>query len=292
MIPQEIMQQIRRIQIRTNRMVNELLAGKYESVFKGRGVEFKEVREYVAGDDIRMIDWNVTARSGTPHVKVLAEERELTVMLMVDASASGTFGTVRRLKKELAAEFCAAMAISAIQSSDKVGLIVFTDEVELYVPPGKGRRHVSRVIRETLFFEPKRRGTNIAEALHFMNRVLRRRAVVFLVSDFLAGGYGDALSVANRRHDVIATVVTDPREESLPDTGLVAVVDPETGARTTIDTSDASVRGQYWQVMAQHAKQRDQVFHRSRVDTIRIRTDRPYMDEVYRFFRMRERRHG
>lgn len=290
MIPSEVMAQIRRIQIRTNRMVNEILAGQYESVFKGQGMEFKEVREYVAGDDIRSIDWNVTARSGSPHVKLLAEERELTVMLMVDASASGRFGSVERFKNELAAEMCAVMAFSAIKNNDKVGLIIFTDQVELYIPPQKGRKHVLRVIREVLYFEPKGTKTNIPNALHYLNGVTRRRAVVFLLSDFMADDYDAALKIANKRHDVIAVTVTDPREEQLPDVGLIAVRDAEGGGETLVDTSDPTVRSRYAEEMLRRAQQRDQVFRVAKVDAMHVRTDKGYVDEIYRFFRMREKR--
>jgi len=292
MIPQEVMKQIRRIQIRTSHVVNDILAGQYESVFKGQGMEFKEVRAYVPGDDIRMIDWNVTARTGVPHVKLLAEERELTVMLLVDASASGRFGSVGRFKNELAAELCAVLAFSAIKNNDKVGLIVFTDDVELYVPPSKGRRHVLRVIRDVLFFKPKGKGTDIPRALRFLDGVTTRRAVAFLVSDFMAEDYETPLRLANRRHDVIAVSVSDPREETLPDVGYVAVRDTETGRETLIDTSDPAARKAYEQVAAERAKRRDQVFQRTRVDAIHVRTDRPYVSELYRFFRMRERRYA
>ncbi|HOF40630.1 MAG TPA: DUF58 domain-containing protein [Candidatus Hydrogenedentes bacterium] len=292
MIPQEVMQQIRRIQIRTSHMVNDILAGQYESVFKGQGMEFREVREYVPGDDIRMIDWNVTARTGVPHVKLLAEERELTVMLMVDASGSERFGGVGRLKIELAAELCAVLAFSAIQNNDKVGLIVFTNDVELYVPPSKGRRHVLRVIREVLHFQPRGRRTNIPGALHFLNGVTRRRAVTFLVSDFMAEGYEVPLRVANRRHDVIAVHVSDPREEVLPDVGLVAVKDAETGQESLVDTSVRSVREGYARAARERTKTRDDIFRRTGVDVINVRTDQSYVNELYRFFRMRERRYA
>ncbi len=292
MIPQEVMKQIRRIQIRTSRMVTDILAGQYESVFKGQGMEFREVREYVPGDDIRLIDWNVTARTQTPHVKLLAEERELTVMLLVDASGSGRFGSVSRFKNELAAELCAVLAFSAIENNDKVGLIIFTDRVERYVPPSKGRKHVLRVIRDVLFFEPEGRATDIPAALHFLNNVTKRRAVTFLVSDFMADNYETALRIANKRHDVIGVVVTDPREEELPDVGLVSVRDAETGRESLVDTSDPRVRREYAQAAARRAAQRRQVFQRTRVDTISVRTDRPYIDEIFRFFRMRERRHA
>lgn len=290
MLPPELMQQIRRIQIRTNRAINDLLAGQYESVFKGQGMEFKEVREYVPGDDVRQIDWNVTARTGHPHVKVLAEERELTVMLMVDMSGSGRFGSVNRFKNELAAELCAVLAFAAIRNNDKVGLVIFTEDVELYVPPKKGRQHVLRVIREVLFFEPARSGTNIPAALQYLNRVVTRRAVVFLVSDFMAEDYETPLRIAGRRHDLIAVTVTDPREEVLPDAGLIAVRDTETGRELIVDSSDAEVRRQYALAARARTRQRDEILRRTGVDAIHIRTDAAYLDEVHRFFRMRERR--
>jgi uncharacterized protein (DUF58 family) len=292
MIPQEVMQKIKRIQIRTNHMVNDILAGQYESVFKGQGMEFKEVREYVPGDDIRMIDWNVTARTNTPHVKLLAEERELTVMLMVDASGSGRFGSVDRFKNELAAELCAVLAISAIKNNDKVGLIIFTDDVECYIPPSKGRTHVLRVIREVLYYEPKGTKTNIPGALRFLNGVTKRRAVAFLVSDFMANDYEIPLRIANKRHDVIAVSVTDPREEMLPEVGLVSVRDAETGRETLVNTNDAEVRTRYAKAAMARDKARKDIFQRTRVDSIAVRTDKNYVDEIYKFFRMRERRYA
>lgn len=290
MIPTEVMQQIRRIQIRTSRMVNEILAGQYESVFKGQGMEFKEVREYVPGDDVRSIDWNVTARTGQPHVKVLVEERELTVMLMVDASGSGQFGSVKRFKNELAAEMCAVLAFSAIKNNDKVGLIIFTDDVELYVPPSKGRKHVLRVIREVLFFQPKGRKTDIPHAIHFMNSVLKRRAVVFVVSDYMADGWETAMRIANRRHDVIAITVSDPREESLPDVGLVSVRDTESGREVLVNTGDPALRMAYEREAHERVKRREELFRKTKVDAMHVRTDQSYVDEIYRFFRMREKR--
>lgn len=290
MLPSELMQQIRRIQIRTSRMVMDVLSGQYESVFKGQGMEFKEVREYVPGDDVRAIDWNVTARTGHPHVKVLAEEREMTVMLLVDMSGSGRFGSVRRFKNEIAAEMCAVLAFSAIHNNDKVGLIIFTDRIELYIPPKKGRQHVLRVIREVLFFEPKGTGTDIPGALHYLNGVVRRRAVAFLVSDFMAEDYETALRIANKRHDIIAVAITDPREEELPNVGYLSVRDTETGRESVVNTRDPEVRRRYALAARQRADQRDATFRRTAVDAMRVQTDRPYVDEIYRFFRMRERR--
>ncbi len=292
MIPAEVMKKIRGIQIRTSRMVNDIFAGEYHSVFKGQGMEFEEVREYVPGDDIRMIDWNVTARTSVPHIKKLVEERELTVMLMVDASGSGRFGSVDRFKNELAAELCAVLAFSAIKNNDRVGLIIFTDTVELYIPPDKGRRHVLRVIREVLYFAPKGHGTNIPEALHFFNNVTRRHSVAFIVSDFMAEEYESALRIANKRHDVIAVTVTDPREETLPDVGLLNVRDAESGRETLVNTSDSKMRSLYELKGRKRVEERGMIFRRTRVDAIDLRTDTPYIDEIRRFFKMRERRHG
>ena len=292
MIPAEVMKKIRGIQIRTSRMVNDIFAGEYHSVFKGQGMEFEEVREYVPGDDIRMIDWNVTARTSVPHIKKLVEERELTVMLMVDASGSGRFGSVDRFKNELAAELCAVLAFSAIKNNDRVGLIIFTDTVELYIPPDKGRRHVLRVIREVLYFAPKGHGTNIPEAQHFFNNVTRRHSVAFIVSDFMAEEYESALRIANKRHDVIAVTVTDPREETLPDVGLLNVRDAESGRETLVNTSDSKMRSLYELKGRKRVEERGMIFRRTRVDAIDLRTDTPYIDEIRRFFKMRERRHG
>jgi uncharacterized protein (DUF58 family) len=292
MIPAEVMKKIRQIQIRTSHMVNDILAGEYHSVFKGQGMEFEEVREYVPGDDVRLIDWNVTARTSVPHIKKLVEERELTVMLMVDASGSGRFGSVDRFKNELAAELCAVLAFSAIKNNDKVGLIIFTDSVELYIPPDKGRRHVLRVIREVLYFKPKGQGTNIPEALHFLNGVTNRRSVAFLVSDFMADDYEAPLAIANKRHDLIAVSVTDPREESLPDVGLVSLQDSETGGEVLVNTRNKKFRSLYEARARKRVEDRDELFRKARVDAIHVRTDQPYIDEIHRFFKMRERRYA
>jgi len=290
MISQDAIKKIRRIQIRTRRTVNEILAGQYQSAFKGQGMEFREVRSYVPGDDIRSIDWNVTARTGEPHVKVMAEERELTVALLVDMSGSGRFGSVSRLKNELAAELCAVLALSAINNNDKVSLLIFTDDLELYVPPQKGSRHVLRIIREVLYFQPKGRATNITRALNYLNRVISRKAVVFLVSDFMDQGYEDALRVTAKRHDVIAVSVSDPREMSLPDAGLVAVADSETGRELLINTGDRKLREAYAQKAREETAAREEIFRRNRIDSLRLSTDKSYVDELYRFFKLRERR--
>jgi uncharacterized protein (DUF58 family) len=243
--PREILKKIRRIELRTRRLVNASFSGRYHSVFKGRGMNFEEVREYTAGDDIRTIDWNVTARMNAPYVKKFTEERELTVMLLVDVSASGSFGSVELSKRELAAEVAAILAFSAINNSDKVGLLLFSDDVELFIAPKKGRLHTLRLIREMLYFQPRGKQTNLAAALEYLNTVMSRRAVVFLISDFLAPDYTKPLTVSSRRHDVVAMPVLDPGEERLPDVGLVTFEDAETGEQIEINTSSSSVRSAF-----------------------------------------------
>jgi len=290
MIPADILKKVRHIQIRTRRTVNDVLAGRYSSVFKGRGMEFDEVREYQVGDDVRTIDWNVTARTGHPYVKRFVEERELTVMLVVDVSASGAFGSTERLKSELAAELCALIAFSAIRNNDKVGLVLFTDRIELFVPPKKGKRHVLRVIRELLYFEPAGRRTDISMALDYLNRVTRRHAVVFLVSDFLDQQYARRLTLANRRHDLVAVAVTDPRELELPRIGLIELEDAETGAMTVIDTWSRRATRRYAREAEHETAERRRLLRRLGVDSIEINTGRPYVPELIKFFRMRERR--
>jgi len=289
-IPQEVLKQIQRIHIRTRHIVNDQLVGQYESVFKGQGMEFKEVREYQPGDDIRSIDWNVTARTGSPFVKLFAEERELTVMLIVDVSGSGMFGTRGRIKNELAAELCAVLAFSAIKNNDRVGLIMFTDGVEKFVPPKKGRPHVLRVIREVLYYEPSRRGTDIGAALGYLDRVTTRRCVVFLVSDFLTAGFETALRIAGKRHDVIAVTIADPSEQTLPDVGLIQLSDAESGETILIDSSDTTVRNRYAAEAARRRAALEQMMRSINLDMIELRTDQPYVEPLIRFFRKRERR--
>ena len=239
MIPKEMLQKIRRIQITTSRMVTDVFAGQYQSVFKGKGMEFYEVREYLPGDEIRTIDWNVTARTGRPYVKKFVEERELTVMLLLDASRSCRFGSVKHLKNQLAAELCSVLAFSAIKNNDRVGLIIFTDKIEKFVPPRKGMRHVLRVIREALYYEPEGKGTNISHALEYLDRVTRRKAITFIISDFFDKDFKNLLSVSNKRHDVVAVTITDPREVDLPNIGIIKLKDAETGEDFLIDTSDS-----------------------------------------------------
>ena len=290
MIPREILKKVRRIEISTRGLVNEVFSGEYHSVFKGRGMNFAEVREYQYGDDIRSIDWNVTARTGAPFVKIFEEERELTVMLVVDVSASGDFGTRERFKSEVAVEICALLAFSAIKNNDKVGLIIFSDHVEKYVPPRKGRRHVLRVLRELLFHRPTGRGTDIAVALDYLNHVQRKRAVTFLVSDFRDEGFEKAIAVAGRRHDLIAVRMGDARERELPPLGYVELEDPETGDRVVANTSNARFRSEFAERWDRRRATLDRTLRRSQVDTIDIETGRPYVQPLMRFFQDRMRR--
>ena len=290
MIPKEILQKVQRIQIYTDRMVNDVLAGEYHSVFKGRGMEFDEVREYQTGDDVRSVDWNVTARMGHPYIKSFVEERELTVMLVVDVSGSELFGSTDKLKQEVLAEFCAVLAFSAIKNNDKVGLLLFTDRVEKFIPPQNGRRHVLRVIRELLFHEPEGRGTDIGVALQYLNRVARRRTVTFLVSDFLAEDYEQDLRLSAKRHDLIAVSVDDPRERELPSLGLVEIEDAETGERRLVDTGSRAVRRRYRERAEAAAEARQERFRAAGVDVIGIDTEQPYVQTLMAFFRRREKR--
>ena len=290
MIPKELLKKVRQIQIRTLRTVNDVLAGQYHSAFRGRGMEFEEVCPYSVGDDVRLIDWNVSARYGEPFIKKFREERELTVMLVVDASASGLFGSGEQFKLDYAAELCAVLAFSAIRSNDKVGLILFTDRIEKYVPAKKGTRHVLRIIRELLYYQPEGRGTDITEALNFLNRVTVRKAVCFLVSDFIAADYEPALRIARRRHDLIPITISDPREWELPDVGFIEVEDPETGERTLVDTSSKPMRRRFAMETAARAAAREAMFRKMDTETIEVRTDRSYVEPLVRFFRKRETR--
>jgi uncharacterized protein (DUF58 family) len=290
MIPAEILRQVRRIQILTDRAVNDVFAGEYESVFKGRGMEFDEVRPYTPGDEIRTIDWNVTARAGEPYVKQFVEERELTVMLLVDLSGSGQFGSTAKLKNEIAAELCAVLSFVAMKNNDKVGAIIFTDRVEKFIPPKKGPRHALRIIREFLAFRPEPCETNMADALDYLGRVTTKRSVVFLVSDFLCGGYEKALRVMARRHDVIALRIVDPREIELPSLGFIELEDAETGETVLVDTWSSSLRRAYRRNAAEFTDRLDETLRSMAVDRIDIRTDESYVRPIELFFRMRERR--
>lgn len=290
MLTSDLLKKVKRIEIRTSHLVDEVLSGQYHSAFKGRGVEFEEVRPYQIGDDVRTIDWNVSARYGHPFVKTYREERELTVMLLVDASASHAFGTAGQLKRDLVAEVAATLAFSAIRNNDKVGLALFTDRIEKTVPARKGTRHVLRVVRELLVHAPAGRGTDLAAALEYLNRAVRRRAVVFIISDFQARGYEQPMRVARRRHDVIPIVITDPREMELPDVGLLEVRDNETGRVVLVDTSSRRVREQFVQRARAAADERDRLLRRMDIDSIRVETGQSIVEPLNRFFRARERR--
>lgn len=292
MLTSELIKKIRRIEIRTRRLVNSSFAGEYHAVFKGRGMEFDEVRPYQSGDEVRTIDWNVTARTGNLFVKRYIEERELTVMLLVDASASGQFGTVNRFKREIAAELAAVLAFSAITNNDKVGLLIFTDQVELFIAPRKGRRHVLRLIRDLLAFEPSGRETNLKLGLETLNHMLKRRSIIFLVSDFLAppNAYSSTLQVSNRRHDVIALTVSDPRESEWPNVGLVALEDAETGQVQWVDTASGRWRQEFTERVTELSLARQRVFRKAKVDQIDISTDSDYVVPLTNFFEQRARR--
>ncbi|MBN1128550.1 MAG: DUF58 domain-containing protein [Chitinispirillaceae bacterium] len=292
MIPKEVLKKVRRIEIKTKSVVDAILSGQYHSVFKGRGMEFSEVRSYVEGDDIRNIDWNVTARMNTLYVKKHVEERELTVMLLVDASGSGSFGSINKFKGEMGVELCALLAFSAIKNNDRVGLIIFTSEVERYIPPQKGKNHVLRVIRELLYFKPKNRGTNVGEALSFLNRVQRRKAVVFLVSDFFTAPFMAPLRVTARRHDLVAITLSDPRESNLPDVGLIELEDAERGDTVLVDSSSNEFRQRYNAEMGKRAGEVSQRFKSTGIDEIKVSTATDYVEPLVKFFKKRERLAG
>ena len=290
MIPKEVLKRIRRIQITTSRMVSDIFAGQYKSVFKGKGMEFHEVREYLPGDEIRSIDWNVTARMGHPYIKKFEEERELTVMLLLDASQSCYFGSEALLKNQLASELCSLLAFSAIKNNDKVGLIIFTDKIEKFVPPRKGLSHVLRVVRETLYHKPEGKGTDIKKALEYLNRVTKRHTISFVISDFFDKDFKKLFSVSNKRHDMIAVTITDPREIEMPDVGIIRLEDAERNKSLFVDTGDANFRKKYKKDALRRIKERENLFRSINVDNIAIRTDVPYDKEIIKFFRMRERR--
>lgn len=298
----EMLKKVRQIEIRTNRQVSENLAGAYRSVFKGRGMDFEEAREYQPGDEIRSIDWNVTARTGKAHVKKYREERELTMMLAVDLSASGQFGSGDSSKREIAAEIASTLAFSAARNNDKVGLVLFTEDAEHIIPPRKGRRHILRLIRDILAFEPQHRGTNIARALEEVNRILKRRAIVVLVSDFLQGPDGKipdpegksevfkALDITNRRHDLVCFEIVDPRETVLPTLGVLTLEDSETGEIVSLDTSSAAVRKTYAEINARRLADFKRTLARSKIDLLEIRTDKPFITPLRKFFERRAKR--
>ncbi|MBL8027012.1 MAG: DUF58 domain-containing protein [Fibrobacteres bacterium] len=291
MIPSDVIKKIRRIEIRTRRLVNDVLSGEYQSAFKGRGMEFSEVREYTPGDEIRSIDWNVTARYGKPYVKIFKEERELTIIFVVDVSGSGDFGTIERMKGEIGVELCAGLAFSAVRNNDKIGLLLFSSENELYLPPKKGKNHALRVIRELLFAKPKKKGTDIASAISYINQIVKKKAVIFLVSDFLdKKDYLTALRVANKRHDIVAVTLTDPREEVIPPIGLVDLEDPETGEEILVDTSDLYFQDTYKKKQDTFKDDLAKGFRKIGVDKIDVRTDHDYVEPLLAFFHKRGKR--
>lgn len=300
----EILKKVRQIEIRTNRMVTDSLTGAYHSVFKGQGMDFEEVREYAPGDDVRAIDWNVTAKMDRPFIKKFREERELTIMLLVDLSASGAFGSTHESKRELAAEIASVLAFSATRNNDKVGLLLFTDQVETFIPPKKGRQHILRVIREMLFFEPKHKGTNIVEALETLNRMLKRKAIVFLLTDFLQGPngklpdpedrQGDAifrtLGLTNKRHDLTCITLSDPREAELPNVGVLTLEDSETGQLVELNTGSANIRRAYARENQRRLDRLNKGLRQNGVGVIPIATDKPYVNTLRLFFERRSRR--
>jgi uncharacterized protein (DUF58 family) len=290
LLTKELLKQVRQIEIKTKGVVNQVFSGEYHSVFKGRGMEFSEVREYQFGDDIRNIDWNVTARFGHPFIKIFEEERELTVMLLVDLSGSLVFGSIEKTKQQIAAELSAILAFSAMKNNDKVGLILFTDRIERFVPPRKGRTHVLRIIREVLSFEPEGKGTNIKAALEYMNNAIKKRSIVFLISDFMDNGYERILRTVGRKHDFIGVVLTDEKENLIPKVGLIKLQDAETGQERYIDTSDEAFQKWFVKNRLENYEKRRSLFIKSRLDSINIQTNQSYIKPLIEFFRLRERR--
>jgi uncharacterized protein (DUF58 family) len=286
----ELLKKVRRIHIKSRRAVNDVTAGEYQSAFKGRGMEFDTVREYQEGDEERTIDWNVTARFGHPYVKSFVEERELTVVFLVDISASGRFGSSQQLKNEIAAEFCAVLALNAVKKNDKIGLVLFSDQIELFVPPQKGRMHVLRVIRELLYFKPQHKKTSINTALEFFNKVSKRSTVAFLVSDYLDDDYFKNLNLTSKKHDLVAVEITDPRESNLSGFGLIELEDPETGDHLLIDSSSRNWQKHHASTRTEFDKNKKEQFHKLGIDHLQIRTDRPFEKDLITFFKKRSLR--
>jgi uncharacterized protein (DUF58 family) len=287
---QEILKKVRKIEIKTRGLSSHIFSGEYHSAFKGRGMAFSDVREYIAGDDIRSIDWNVTARFNSPFVKVFEEERELTVILLVDVSASEEFGTVKQFKKDLITELCAVLSFSAMQNNDKIGVIFFTDKIEKFIPPKKGKTHILHIIRELISFTPQNRKTNLADALRYVSNVIKKRSIVFVISDFEDAGFEDALKYTNKKHDVVALQISDTREAELPAAGLIRLVDAETGNVMEIDSSDPAVRKRFRDAGLQKQKMLADIFTRSGVDWIGLRTDQNYVNQLMRLFKKRGRK--
>lgn len=290
MLSKELLKQVRQIEIRTKGLVNQVFSGEYHSVFKGRGMEFSEVREYDFGDDIRNIDWNVTARFGHPYIKIFEEERELTVILLVDLSGSLSFGSIDKTKQQIATELSAILAFSALKNNDKVGLFLFSDKIEKFIPPRKGRKHVLRIIRDLLSFKPAGKTTNIKAALEHMNHAIKKKSIVFLISDFMDEGYEKILRVVGKKHDLIGIVINDQREKSIPKMGLVKFTDAETGQERWIDTSSTKVQKWIRQYYDKLISERKKLFITSRLDSIEIKTGENYVIPLVNFFRLRERR--
>lgn len=283
----ELIKKVRLIELKTKGLSDQIFSGEYHSAFKGRGMTFSEVRDYLPGDEVRTIDWNVTARFGKPFVKVFEEERELTVMLVADMSASADFGTSKQLKRELITELCATLSFSAIQNNDKIGLIIFTDTVELFIPPKKGRSHCLRIIRELLDFQPKGLSTNVSEALRYLNNVIKKRSISFLISDLMDEGYDDALKIANRRHDLVALRITDPRESELPKAGWILFEDPETGQRAWRNTNSKRFRRRYERDRKEFAARTKDVLRRAGVDHADVSTETGYVKPLMKLFKNR-----
>ena len=290
MLTKELLKQVRQIEIKTKGLVNQVFSGEYHSVFKGRGMEFSEVREYQFGDDIRNIDWNVTARFGHPFIKIFEEERELTVMLLVDLSGSLIFGTIEKTKQQIAAELSAILAFSAMKNNDKVGLLLFTDKIEKFVPPRKGRKHVLRIIREVLSFEPVGKTTNLKGALEYMNNAIKKKSIVFLLSDFMDSGYEKILRIVGKKHDLIGVVLNDQREEEIPRMGLIKFTDAETGKERWIDTSSKNFQKNFESFKWNKMQKLKSLFTSGRIDNIEIHTGENYITPLVRFFRLRESR--
>lgn len=286
----ELLKKVRRIEIKTRGLSSQIFSGEYHSAYKGRGMAFSEVREYIHGDDIRNIDWNVTARFNHPFIKVFEEERELTLMVLVDVSASGNFGTSKQFKRDLITELTAILAFSAIENNDKAGVLLFSDKIELYIPPKKGKSHILRIIRELINFEPTGKGTDIGGALRYFNNMIKKRCIAFLISDFMALNYEDALKVTSRKHDLAALRIADPREMEIPDMGLVRFRDSETGTINYFDTADRVARQNYKQWWKQREQQTTELLSRSGVDHTMLRTDMPYIQPLLTLFKKRERR--
>jgi uncharacterized protein (DUF58 family) len=286
----DLLKKVRKIEIKTRGLASQLFSGEYHSVFKGRGMAFSEVKEYQLGDDVRSIDWNVTARFNHPFIKVFEEERELTVMLLVDVSGSGDFGTLKQMKKDLAIELCAVLAFSAIQNNDKVGIIFFSDIVEKFIPPKKGRTHILRIVRELIDFRPQHSKTNISEALRYLTSAIKKRSIAFLISDFIDKEFEDAIKIANKKHDVVAIRVYDQREQDIPPAGLLRLVDAESGNVMWVDSSNKSTRDSFQRWLSSKEEILKNILKRSGVDNIHIRTDQSYVQPLINFFRMRGRR--